>query len=62
VNTDKGSFVSEVIKMAANCVLSPNSAKTIVPKVARKTFQSIAFPPQIVFFSLKQKARRLSTD
>jgi hypothetical protein len=49
VNTDKGSFVLEVIMMAANCVLSPNSAKKIVPKVARKTFQSIAFPPQIVF-------------
>jgi hypothetical protein len=45
MNTDKGSFVFEVIMMVANWVLSPNSAKKIVPKVVRKIFQSIAFPP-----------------
>jgi hypothetical protein len=49
MNTDKGSFVLEVIMMVANCVLSPNSARKIVPKVVRKIFQSIAFPPHIVF-------------
>jgi len=46
MNTDKGSFVLEVIMMAANCVLSPSSARKIVPKVVRKTFQSIALPLQ----------------
>jgi hypothetical protein len=49
VNTDKGSFVLEVIMMVANCVLSPNSAKKIVPKVVRKIFQSISSSPQIIF-------------
>jgi hypothetical protein len=49
VKTDQGSFVLEVIIIVANCVLSPNSARKIVPKVVRKTFPSIAFPPQIVF-------------
>jgi hypothetical protein len=57
-NTDKGSFVLEVIRMAANCVLSPSSAKKIVPKVVRKTFQSIAIPPQIdVDQSIVEKLR-----
>jgi len=46
MNTDQGSFVLEVIMMAANCVLSPSSARKIVPKVVRKTFQSIALPLQ----------------
>jgi hypothetical protein len=48
-NTDKGSFVFEVIMIVANCVLSPNSAKKIVPKVVRKIFQSISSSPQIIF-------------
>jgi hypothetical protein len=29
--------------IVANCVLSPSSAKKIVPKVVRKIFQSIIF-------------------
>src|SRR4030043_1982725 len=48
VNTDQGTFVLEVIMMVANWVLSPSSARKIVPKVVKKIFQSIAFPPHLV--------------
>src|SRR4030043_1054701 len=41
--TDKGRPVLEVMRIAANWVLSPNSARKMVPIVVRKIFQSIFF-------------------
>src|SRR4030067_2769181 len=44
VKTDNGRPVLEVMRIAANCVLSPNSARKMVPKVVIKIFQSMAAP------------------
>src|SRR4030042_3687039 len=38
--TDSGRPVLEVMRIAANCVLSPNLARKIVPKVVIKIFQA----------------------
>jgi hypothetical protein len=42
--TDKGLPVLEVIRIAANWVLSPNSARKILPNVVIKILQSISVP------------------
>src|SRR4030042_1172267 len=42
--TDSGRPVLEVMRIAANCVLSPNSARKMVPKVVIKIFQSMVAP------------------
>jgi len=43
-NTLKGLFVLLVIMIAANCVLSPSSARNIDVKVAMRIFQSMITP------------------
>jgi len=43
-NTLRGLFVLLVIMIAANCVLSPSSARNIDVKVAMRIFQSMITP------------------
>ena len=42
--TDKGLPVLEVMRIAANCVLSPNSARKMLPNLVMKIYQSISVP------------------
>jgi len=49
VKTDRGCPVLEVMRIAANCVLSPNSARKIVPRVTKSVFKSIFLSPKKIY-------------